>query len=212
MPQLGLGFYKMKEEDVLPILREAVLLGYRLLDTASVYKNEEPIGKAIAACGLPRSELFITSKVWNTAQRLGDVMGAFNRSLERLHLSYVDLYLMHWPVPGCTLSTWETMEEILASGKARAIGVSNFRIQDLEELSKETGIIPAVNQVEVHPLCYPAKLIDYCQEKGIQVQAYAPLARGAYLDNDFLCVMGTKYAKTPAQVGLRYLLDRKSVV
>ena len=176
--------------------------------TASVYKNEESVGRAIAKCGVPRKDLFITSKIWNNAQRLGDVQGAFSRSLDRLKVSYVDLYLIHWPVPGCYLSTWKELESILESGRALSIGVSNFDIRHLEELRKISGVIPAVNQIECHPLCYPAELIEYCKAFGIQVQAYAPLARGAYFDNDVMCVLGTKYARTPAQIGLRWAIQK----
>ena len=209
MPLLGLGVYKATgENEAENAIISAVESGYRLIDTASVYKNEENVGRGIASCGIPRNELFITTKVWNTAQRLGDIQGAFERSLDRLKLDYVDLYLIHWPVPGCYLSTWKVLEEIQKSGRARSIGVSNFEIRHLEELEANSGIIPAVNQIECHPLCYPKELIDYCQDKGIQVQAYAPLARGAYLDNDVMCVLGTKYAHTPAQIGLRWATQK----
>ena len=209
MPLLGLGVYKATgENEAESAIISAVESGYRLIDTASVYKNEENVGRGIASCGIPRSELFITTKVWNTAQRLGDIQGAFERSLDRLKLDYVDLYLIHWPVPGCYLSTWKVLEEIQKSGRALSIGVSNFEIRHLEELEANSGIIPAVNQIECHPLCYPKELIDYCQNKGIQVQAYAPLARGAYLDNDVMCVLGTKYAHTPAQIGLRWATQK----
>lgn len=209
MPLLGLGSYKATApNEAEAAIKTAADCGYRLFDTASVYKNEENVGRGIAQCGVPREELFITTKVWNNAQRLNDVHGAFDRSLERLGLDYVDLYLVHWPVPGCYLNTWKEMEEILASGRAKAIGVSNFEIRHLEELKSISGIVPAVNQIECHPLCYNKELIDYCQENGIQMQAYAPLARGAYLDNDVLCVMGTKYAHTPAQIGLRWAVQK----
>lgn len=209
MPLLGLGVYKATgENEAENAIISAVESGYRLIDTASVYKNEENVGRGIASCGIPRNKLFITTKVWNTAQRLGDIQGAFERSLDRLKLDYVDLYLIHWPVPGCYLSTWKVLEEIQKSGRALSIGVSNFEIRHLEELEANSGIIPAVNQIECHPLCYPKELIDYCQNKGIQVQAYAPLARGAYLDNDVMCVLGTKYAHTPAQIGLRWATQK----
>lgn len=209
MPLLGLGVYKATgENEAENAVMAAVKAGYRLIDTASVYKNEENVGRGIARCGVPRQDLFITTKVWNTAQRLGDIQGAFNRSLDRLKLDYVDLYLIHWPVPGCYLSTWKELETILESGRALSIGVSNFEIRHLEELKKVSGIVPAVNQIECHPLCYPKELIDYCQSSGIQVQAYAPLARGAYLDNDVMCVLGTKYGRTPAQIGLRWAVQK----
>lgn len=209
MPLLGLGVYKLPDDvQAEAAITSAISAGYRMIDTASVYKNEESVGHAIARCGVPRKDLFITSKIWNTAQRLGDVQGAFSRSLDRLKLSYVDLYLIHWPVPGCYLSTWKELEKILESGRALSIGVSNFDIRHLEELRKISGIIPAVNQIECHPLCYPSELIEYCKAFGIQVQAYAPLARGAYFDNDVMCVLGTKYARTPAQIGLRWAVQK----
>lgn len=208
MPLLGLGVYKISDNEAETAVTAAVNAGYRLIDTASAYKNEESVGKAIAKCGVPRKELFITSKIWNNAQRLGDIDGAFYRSLERLKLDYLDLYLIHWPVPGCYTGTWLEMEKLLDSGRVLSLGVSNFQIHHLEELKKVSGIVPAVNQIECHPLCYPKELIEYCQAEGIQVQAYAPLARGAYLDHDVMCILGTKYARTPAQIGLKWAIQK----
>lgn len=209
MPLLGLGLYKITDDaEAETAITAAVQNGYRLFDTASAYKNEEFVGHALAKCGIPRKDLFVTTKIWNNAQRLDDVEGSLQRSLDRLSLDYIDLYLIHWPVPGCFLNTWKDMEKILESGRALSIGVSNFEIRHLEELRRVSGIVPAVNQIECHPLCYPKELIEYCQSNGIQVQAYAPLARGAYLDNDILCVLGTKYAHTPAQVGLRWAIQK----
>lgn len=209
MPLLGLGLYKITDDaEAETAITAAAQNGYRLFDTASAYKNEEFVGHALAKCGIPRKDLFVTTKIWNNAQRFGDVEGSLQRSLDRLSLDYIDLYLIHWPVPGCFLNTWKDMEKILESGRALSIGVSNFEIRHLEELRRVSGIVPAVNQIECHPLCYPKELIEYCQSNGIQVQAYAPLARGAYLDNDILCVLGTKYAHTPAQVGLRWAIQK----
>lgn len=209
MPLLGLGVYKATgENEVEQAICHAAKAGYRLIDTASAYANEDGVGRGIAQCGVPRKDLFITTKIWNNAQRLGDVEGAFKRSLERLQLDYVDLYLIHWPVPGCFLNTWKEMEKLLESGRAQSIGVSNFDIRHLEELAKYSDIIPAVNQIEFHPYWYQKELLEYCKDRGIQVQAYAPLARGAYMDNDIMCVLATKYAKTPAQIGLRWSLQK----
>lgn len=208
MPLLGLGGYRIGEQDAPAAVETAVSSGYRLLDTAPVYKNEEYIGRAVSRCKIPRGKLFITSKVWNNAQRLGDVEGALERTLERLRLSYLDLFLIHWPVPGCYLNTWEAMMKLQEKGYVRSIGVSNFNSHQLKEIKESFGIYPAVNQMEVHPLCYPRHLIEFCQSNGIAVQAYAPLGRGAYLDHDVLCVMGIKYAKTPAQIGLRWAVQK----
>ena len=209
MPLLGLGVNNIKDErSAVTAVNSAVTAGYRMIDTASSFKNEEVIGNAIARCRVPRRDLFIISKVWNTAQRLGDTTGAFNRSLERLQLSYIDLYLIQWPVPGCYGATWREMDTLLSSGKVRAIGVSNFEIRHLESLRQGSGIVPSVNQIECHPLNYNKDLIEYCQAEGIQVQAYAPLAHGAYLDEDIICVLATKYARTPAQIGLRWAIQK----
>ena len=209
MPMLGLGVYKATgPNEVETAISYALESGYRLIDTASVYKNEDGVGRAIKSSSIPREELFITTKVWNTAQRIGNIEGAFERSLERLQLDYVDLYLIHWPVPGCYLETWKSLEKIYESGRAKAIGVSNFEINNLEELFETSGIVPAVNQIEYHPLFHQAELCAYCQERGIAVQAYAPLARGAYLKRDTLIRIGAKYGKSAAQTGLHWMVQK----
>ena len=209
MPMLGLGVYKATgPNEVETAISHALEAGYRMIDTASVYKNEDGVGRAIKSSSIPRSELFITTKVWNTAQRIGNVDGAFERSLERLQLDYVDLYLVHWPVPGCYLDTWRSLEKIYQSGRAKAIGVSNFEIHHLQELFEISGIVPAVNQIEYHPLWNRSELACYCQQHNIAVQAYAPLARGAYSQRDVLIRIGEKYGKTAVQVGLRWMIQK----
>ena len=209
MPLLGLGVYKATDDlELKQAISDAVSSGYRLIDTASFYKNEEGVGKGIQALDLPRENLFVTTKIWNTAQRIGDIEDSFNRSLERLGLDYVDLYLIHWPVPGCFGNTWKVMEKLRADGKAKSIGVSNFSIADLELLKTVSDVVPAVNQVEFHPLFNHPELKAYCEERGIVPQAYAPLARGAYLKSPLMLEIGKTHEKTPAQVGLRWLVQQ----
>ncbi|MDO4620191.1 MAG: aldo/keto reductase [Lachnospiraceae bacterium] len=208
MPRLGLGLYKAGAGDLERAMSSAVTMGYRLFDTASAYKNEEFVGKGVAQCGVPRDELFITTKIWNNAQRIGNVMGAFERSLERLDLEYVDLYLVHWPVPGCYLNTWKVMEEIYRSGRAKAIGVSNFDEYQLTDLLEHCEIPPAVNQIEYHPLFSQDGIREFCQKNGIVVQAYAPLARGAYAERAVMQRIAEKYNRSTAQVGLRWILQK----
>ena len=209
MPLLGLGVYKATDDlELKQAISDAVSSGYRLIDTASFYKNEEGVGKGIQALDLPRENLFVTTKIWNTAQRIGDIEDSFNRSLERLGLDYVDLYLIHWPVPGCFGNTWKVMEKLRADGKAKSIGVSNFSIADLELLKTVSDVVPAVNQVEFHPLFNHPELKAYCEERGIVLQAYAPLARGAYLKSPLMLEIGKTHEKTPAQVALRWLVQQ----
>ena len=209
MPLLGLGVYKATDDlELKQAISDAVSSGYRLIDTASFYKNEEGVGKGIQALDLPRENLFVTTKIWNTAQRIGDIEDSFNRSLERLGLDYVDLYLIHWPVPGCFGNTWKVMEKLRADGKAKSIGVSNFSIADLELLKTVSDVVPAVNQVEFHPLFNHPELKAYCEERGIVLQAYAPLSRGDYLKSTLMLEIGKTHEKTPAQVGLRWLVQQ----
>ena len=209
MPLLGLGVYKaVGENEVEQAIADAADAGYRLIDTASVYKNEDGVGRGIKALTIPREELFVTTKIWNTAQRIGDVEDTFNRSLERLGLDYVDLYLIHWPVPGCYTDTWKALEKLQTQGRVKSIGVSNFHIHDLEMLKKVSDVVPTVNQVEFHPLFNQPELLSYCRENNIAVQAYAPLARGAYLHSQLLLEIGRKYQKTTAQIGLRWAVQQ----
>lgn len=209
MPLLGLGVYKATGgNEVETAIKDAVDAGYRLIDTASVYKNEDGVGRGVKALSIPRDELFVTTKIWNNAQKLGDIADTFKRSLDRLQMDYVDLYLIHWPVPGCFKDTWKELEKLYEAGLIKSIGVSNFRIHELEELKTISDIIPAVNQIEFHPLFQSPDLLAYCQENNIAVQAYAPLARGAYLENEVLVEIGQRYGKSSAQVGLRWAIQQ----
>ncbi|MBQ0059870.1 MAG: aldo/keto reductase, partial [Lachnospiraceae bacterium] len=208
MPRLGFGTWRANNDNVKPAIRDAISVGYRLIDTASAYKNEEGVGLSIRRSSLDRKDIFVTTKVWNNAQRKGAVENAFNRSLERLGLDYVDLYLIHWPVPGCYMDTWRVLEDIYRSGRAKAVGVSNFTRAQLEELMSQADIIPAVNQIEFHPLWNQDGLARFCQQNGIVVQAYAPLARGAYFERPLIQNLAEKYNRTPAQIGLRWLLQK----
>lgn len=209
MPLLGLGTFKMTNTVETPrIIGDALSMGYRLIDTASSYKNEDLIGQGIASSSVNRDDIFITTKVWNTAQRIGSVEGAFERSLERLGVSYVDLYMIHWPVPGCYIDTWHVLEDLYRSGKARAIGVCNFNELQLTDLLEHSSVVPAVNQIEYHPLKNEDSLRRFCQKNGIVVQAYSPLARGAYMNREVLARIAERHYRSTAQVGLRWLIQK----
>ena len=214
MPLLGLGVYKATgENEAENAIISAVESGYRLIDTASVYKNEENVGRGIASCGIPRNELFITTKVWNTAQRLGDIQGAFERSLDRLKLDYVDLYLIHWPADGWQ-QAWDDLQEIYASGRAKAIGVSNFQKHHIDELLTHSDVVPAVDQVESSPQFTNQELIGQLRAKGIHTEAWSPLGGtgGNLLSNPVLAGIGAKYGRSAAQVVIRWHIQRGIVV
>ncbi|MEE3420003.1 MAG: aldo/keto reductase [Lachnospiraceae bacterium] len=209
MPLLGLGTYKMTDaQDTPRVIRDAFSMGYRLIDTASSYKNEDLVGQAMKDCSLKREDLFVTTKVWNTAQRIGNVEGAFERSLDRLGLDYVDLYMIHWPVAGCYIDTWHVLEDLYRSGRARAIGVCNFNEIQLTDLLEHSSVVPAVNQIEFHPLNNEDSLRLFCQKNGIVVQAYSPLARGAYLNREVLKKIAERHYRSVPQVGLRWLVQK----
>ncbi|CAM2961701.1 aldo/keto reductase [Paenibacillus sediminis] len=204
MPWFGFGTYKAQGNEVEKAVEVALQAGYRSIDTAAIYGNEEEVGRAIAASGINREELFVTTKLWNDDQGYDSTLRAFEESLKRLHLDFIDLYLIHWPGKDKYTETWRAFEKLYEEGRVRAIGVSNFHIHHLEELAKSSHIAPAVNQVELHPRFIQKELRDYCSLKSIQIEAWAPLMKGKLNDNETLISIGNKYGKTPSQVILRW--------
>ncbi|WP_027410510.1 aldo/keto reductase [Anoxybacteroides tepidamans] len=212
MPRLGLGVWRVKDgEEVIQSVKTALEVGYRHIDTAAIYKNEEGVGQAIKESGVPREELFITTKVWNADQGYDTTLKAFETSLQKLGLDYVDLYLIHWPVKGKYKETYKALEKIYKDGRARAIGVSNFQIHHLEDLMTDCEIKPMVNQVEYHPRLTQKELHAFCKQHGIQLEAWSPLMQGKLLNEPVLVEIGNKYGKTPAQVILRWDLQNEVV-
>lgn len=208
MPAFGLGVYKVEEgSQIEETINTALNLGYRLIDTASFYKNEEGVGRAISSSGIPREDLFITTKVWNSEQGYESTLKAFEDSIEKLGIEYLDLYLVHWPVKGKYIETWRALEKLYSEGKVRAIGVSNFKVHHLQDLLGQCSEKPAVNQVELHPLLSQQELRDYCQKHNIRVEAWSPLSRGRFLDEPLLRQIAASHGKTSAQVILRWHLQ-----
>ncbi len=209
MPYFGLGVFKTLEgTEVENAVKWALESGYRHIDTAAIYKNEKGVGNAVKSSGIPRNELFLTTKVWNENQRNGTVMEGFEESLELLQTDYVDLYLIHWPVKEKYNATWKVMEAIYRSGRARAIGVSNFLQHHLEDLFSTAEIIPMVDQVECHPYLVQQPLIDFCQLHNIVYEAWSPIMRGKVNDIPLFIELSKKYSKTPVQVVLRWDLQK----
>ncbi|TCT18014.1 diketogulonate reductase-like aldo/keto reductase [Melghiribacillus thermohalophilus] len=205
MPWVGLGVYKMKnDQEVVNAVKSALEIGYRSIDTAQFYDNEEGVGQAIKESGIPREEIFVTTKIWNTHQGYDLTLKTFEKSLEKLGMDYVDLYLVHWPVPGKYKETWKALEHLYEQKKVRAIGVSNFLIHHLEDLFQEAEIKPMVNQVEFHPQLFQKDLLNFCNEHQILLEAWSPLARGKYFGDPVLQELSQKYGKTPAQIMLRW--------
>jgi 2,5-diketo-D-gluconate reductase A len=214
IPQLGFGVFQVPPEDTQRVVEEALDAGYRHIDTAAAYRNERGVGAAIAASGIPRDEIFVTTKLWNSQQGFESTLGAFERSLGRLGLDRVDLYLIHWPVPteGRFVDTWRAFERIHAEGRSRTIGVSNFRVEDLERLEREAETLPTVNQIELHPHFPQADLRAWHREHGIATEAWSPLAQGEMLANETIDAVATRHGKTPAQAILRWHLQLGNVV
>jgi len=219
MPVLGLGTHKAKEGDeVENAVVWALQAGYRLIDTARIYGNEGGVGKAIKNSGIERGEIFVTTKLWNEDQGYESALKAIDASLMRLGMEYVDLYLVHWPAAdeegkiNKREETWKAMEEILASGKARAIGVSNYTIGHLQEMKKYAKVLPAVNQVEFHPFLLQKDLLEYCAKEGIVLEAWSPLTKARRLADPRIGVIATKYGKSNAQLLIRWSLQHGLVV
>ncbi|OEV03803.1 oxidoreductase [Streptomyces nanshensis] len=215
MPQLGFGVYKVPEEETQEVVTAALEAGYRSIDTAALYRNEEGTGRAVAASGIPRDELFVTTKLWNTDHGYDTALRAFDTSLAKLGLEYVDLYLIHWPLPARDLyvETWRALERILSEGRARAVGVSNFQPEHLRRLTEETGTVPAVNQIELHPRLPQRELRETDAELGIVTEAWSPLGRGnGVLEEASVTSIAQKHGRTPAQVVLRWHLQLGNVV
>lgn len=205
IPAIGLGVYKAEPgKEVYEAVKSALEIGYRHIDTASLYANESDVGKAIRDSGIPREEIFVTTKVWNDEQGYEETKAAFNRSLSRLQMDYVDLYLVHWPVPGKYTETYRALEDIYREEKAKAIGVSNFLPHHLEELLQSAEITPAVNQIELHPELQQIETQEFCNKHGILVEAWAPLGKARYFDHPTLKKLAAKHTKTPAQIIIRW--------
>jgi 2,5-diketo-D-gluconate reductase A len=214
IPQLGFGVFQVPPDDTEEVVGQAFELGYRHVDTAAAYRNEKGVGRAVANSGIPREELFITTKLWNSSQGFDSALEAVEKSLGRLGMDYVDLYLIHWPVPSNDrfVDTWRAFERIHAEGRARTIGVSNFRIDDLERLEAETETRPTVNQVELHPSMQQRELRAFHQEHGIATEAWSPLAQGAVLADETIGRIAEAHGKTTAQAILRWHLQLGNVV
>jgi diketogulonate reductase-like aldo/keto reductase len=212
MPSIGLGVFQAKRgEETRRAVAAALELGYRHIDTARIYGNEADVGAALRASGVPREEVFVTTKLWNDDQG-ASARRAFEASLSRLGLDYVDLYLLHWPVPKLRLASWKILEELHAEGRARAIGVSNFMPRHLDELLASAKVVPAVNQIEVSPFLQQRDAREACARHGIVVEAYSPLTKGLRLGHAVVGKVAQEIARTPAQVLLRWALQRDMVV
>jgi 2,5-diketo-D-gluconate reductase A len=216
IPQLGFGVFQIDPRDTARAVSDALEIGYRHIDTAQMYGNERGVGEAVRASGLDRSEVFITSKLSNRFHRPDDARRAFDGTLAELGSDYVDLFLIHWPLPtlydGDFVTTWQTLEAFHRDGRALSIGVSNFQVDHLERLSAASDAVPAVNQIEIHPYFHNAEVSAYDQAHGIATQAWSPIAQGAVLDDPVITAIARKHGRSPAQVVLRWHVERDTVV
>ena len=216
IPQLGFGVFQIEPRGTAEAVSEALEIGYRHIDTAEMYGNEKEVGEAVRDSGLDRSDIFVTSKLNNSFHEPDDARKAFDTTLSDLGFDYVDLFLIHWPLPtlydGDYVSTWKVLEEFKGDGRARSIGVSNFHVEHLERLAAETDTAPAVNQIEVHPYFTNEDVRAYGQEHGIVTEAWSPIAQGGVLEDETITRIAEKVGKTPAQVVLRWHIQRGDIV
>ncbi|CCE58503.1 TPA: aldo/keto reductase [Staphylococcus argenteus] len=215
MPSVGLGVYKISDEDMTTVVNAAIEAGYRAFDTAYFYGNESSLGKALKNSGVPREDLFLTTKLWNDYQGYDKTFEFFNKSIENLQTDYLDLFLIHWPCEedGLFVETYKAMEELYEQGKIKAIGVCNFKQHHLEKLMSETHVVPMVNQIEVHPYFNQQDVQDFCDRYDIKVTAWMPLMRNrGLLDDPVIIKLAEKYEKTPAQIVLRWHLAHNRII
>ena len=216
VPQLGLGVYLVPPEQTAEVVSTALEVGYRHIDTAEMYGNERGVGEAVRASGLDRNDVFITSKLNNPFHKPDDARRAFSETLQKLGTDYVDLFLIHWPLPkaygGDIVSTWKTLEEFHADGRAKSVGVSNFEVSHLEALASECEVVPAVNQIELHPYLLNDEVRRYDEEHGIATEAWAPIGRGHELHDPVVTEIAGRLGRTPAQVVLRWQIQRGNIV
>lgn len=215
MPQLGFGVWQVPDDEAEQAVATALESGYRSIDTAAIYGNEEGTGKAIATSGIPREELFVTTKLWNSDQGYDSTLRAFDTSLEKLGLDYLDLYLIHWPLPtrGKYIETYKAFEKLYTDGRIKAIGVSNFYPEYLEQLIEATSVIPAVNQIELHPHLQQHAVREYHAQQGIATEAWSPLGSGkGLLEVPAIVAIAQKHNRTPAQIVLRWHIQLGNVV